>query len=226
MLTPLFLLLTISAYWGAKWCYQKTKKSYLTPLLIAPLVIIAVLFLFQIEYTTYHQGAQWLTKILQPATVALAIPLYRYFPILKKHLPAIVLSVSLGSILSIFVSFSMASLVHLNKTLIPSILPYSITTPIAMSASEKLGGVPAITAVFVIMTGIFGMIFGPWVIRLFRLRSDIAKGILLGTSSHGSGTAKALELSPISGAVSSVCMVLAALLTFWLSPWVYLNLVN
>ncbi|KRG14078.1 LrgB family protein [Lederbergia galactosidilytica] len=226
MLTLLFLLLTISSYWGAKLCYKKTGKAFLTPLLIAPLVIIALLFLFQIEYKTYNQGAKWLTNMLQPATVALAIPLYRYFPIVKKHLPTIVLSVTLGSLLALFVSFSMASIVQLNKTLLTSILPYSITTPIAMDASEKLGGIPTVTAVFVIMTGIFGMIFGPWVIRLFRLKSDIAKGILLGTSSHGSGTAKALELSPITGAVSSVCMVLAALVTFWLSPWIYLNLLS
>ncbi|MFO1442392.1 CidB/LrgB family autolysis modulator [Bacillus sp. Bva_UNVM-123] len=226
MLTLLCFILTVSTYWGAKWCYQKTKKVYLSPLLIAPLVIILILILFNINYETYNQGAKWLTIILQPATVALAIPLYRYYPVLKKYFREIFASVLLGSIIAIFVSFFLAKLVHLNQDLLASIIPFSITTPIAMEVSDKIGGIRTITAVFVIMTGIIGMVLGPWIIRLFQFKNDITKGVLLGTSSHGAGTSKALELGSMAGAVSSICMVLAGILTFWLLPWIYLHVLS
>ncbi|MGE8203511.1 CidB/LrgB family autolysis modulator [Heyndrickxia sp. NPDC080065] len=226
MLILFSLILTVSIYWGAKWCYRKTKKVYFSPLLVAPLLIILILTLFNLTYDSYNSGAQWLTKLLQPATVALAIPLYRFFPILKKYLSEILLSVLFGSLISIIASFSISGLLHLNKTLINSIIPYSITTPIAMGVSSKIGGVPTITAVFVIMTGIIGMILGPWIIRLFRFKSEIARGVLLGTSSHGAGTSKALELSHATGAISSVCMVLAAIMSFCISPWIYIHLLH
>lgn len=213
-------------YWLAKWGYRKTKKIYFSPLLIAPFMIIIVLSIFHIAYTSYNTGAKWLTDLLQPATVALAIPLYRFFPILKKYLSEILISVFLGSLMSILASFSISGLVHLNRTLVTSIIPYSITTPIAMGVSSKIGGVPTITAVFVIMTGIIGMILGPWIIRIFRFKSEIARGVLLGTSSHGAGTSKALELGSAAGAVSSVCMVLAAIMSFFISPWIYMYILH
>ncbi|GIN41682.1 LrgB family protein [Heyndrickxia oleronia] len=226
MLILLFLILTASIYWGAKWWYTKKKKVYFSPLLLAPILIIFVLALFHISYDSYNSGAKWLTKLLQPATVALAIPLYRYYPILKKYLREILFSVLLGCMMSILASFSISWLVQLNKTLVTSIIPYSITTPIAMGVSSKIGGVPTITAVFVIMTGIIGMILGPWIIRIFGFKSEIARGVLLGTSSHGAGTSKALELSSATGAVSSVCMVLAAITSFCISPWIYMHILH
>ncbi|MGE6256487.1 LrgB family protein [Heyndrickxia sporothermodurans] len=226
MVILLYFILTISLYWGAKWGYQKTKRVYFSPLLIAPCLIIIVLTIFHVSYASYNDGAKWLTKLLQPATVALAIPLYRFFPILKKYLSEILFSVFFGSMMSILAAFSISGLVHLNKSLITSILPYSITTPIAMGVSSKIGGVPTITAVFVIMTGIIGMILGPWIIRLFRFKSEIARGVLLGTSSHGAGTSKALEISHAAGAVSSVCMVLAAIISFCFSPWIYTHFLH
>lgn len=226
MLILLFLILTASIYWAAKWWYTKKKKVYFSPLLLAPILIIFVLALFHISYDSYNSGAKWLTKLLQPATVALAIPLYRYYPILKKYLREILFSVLLGCMMSILASFSISWLVQLNKTLVTSIIPYSITTPIAMGVSSKIGGVPTITAVFVIMTGIIGMILGPWIIRIFGFKSEIARGVLLGTSSHGAGTSKALELSSATGAVSSVCMVLAAITSFCISPWIYMHILH
>ncbi|MEB6550952.1 LrgB family protein [Heyndrickxia sporothermodurans] len=226
MLTLMYILLTVSIYWLAKWGYSKTKKIYCSPLLVAPFLIILMLVFFHITYDSYNHGAVWLTKLLQPATVALAIPLYRFYPILKKYLSEILFSVFFGSIMSILASYTISGIIHLNKTLSISIIPYSITTPIAMGVSTKIGGIPTITAVFVIITGIIGMILGPWMIRLFRFKSEIARGVLLGTSSHGAGTSKALELSHATGAVSSVCMVLAAIMSFCLSPWIYQHLLH
>ena len=177
----------------------KKKKVYFSPLLLAPILIIFVLALFHISYDSYNSGAKWLTKLLQPATVALAIPLYRYYPILKKYLREILFSVLLGCMMSILASFSISWLVQLNKTLVTSIIPYSITTPIAMGVSSKIGGVPTITAVFVIMTGIIGMILGPWIIRIFGFKSEIARGVLLGTSSHGAGPRRHWSLAVQQG---------------------------
>jgi predicted murein hydrolase (TIGR00659 family) len=218
MIGSLSLLLTIGIYWGAKWCYQHAKKIYLTPLLVAPILIVITLLLCNISYNKYEDGGKWLTDLLQPATIAFAIPLYKFYPVLKKHLTEILLSVFIGSTISVLASALIAGSLHLNKSLIHSIIPYSITTPIAMGVSSKIGGIPTITAIFVIITGVTGMILGPIIIRIFKFRSDVAFGVLLGTSSHGAGTSKALELSSSAGAISSVCMILAALISFFVSP--------
>jgi len=214
----LCLLLTIGIYWGAKWCYKHLKKIYLTPLLIAPILIVAILLFCNVSYSGYEDGGKWLTELLQPATIAFAIPLYKFYPVLKKHFSEILLSVLTGSLISVIASAFMAGFLHLNKSLIHSIIPYSITTPIAMGVSSKIGGIPTITAIFVIITGVTGMILGPMIIRIFKFRSDVAHGVLLGTSSHGAGTSKALELSSSAGAISSVSMILAALMSFFISP--------
>jgi predicted murein hydrolase (TIGR00659 family) len=212
------IIVTIAVYLGSKWCYKRTGKVYLTPLLVAPIILIAILAFTHIPYSTYNGGAKVLTSLLQPATVAFAIPLYKFFPVLKKHAREILSGVVLGSFMSIFSAACLAVLFGLNSSLLRSIMPYSVTTPIAMGVSQKIGGIPTITAVFVIITGILGSIIGPFIIRLFRINSEIARGVLLGTSSHGAGTSKALEMSSISGAISSVCMVLAAIISFCASP--------
>ncbi|MGV3464406.1 MAG: LrgB family protein [Heyndrickxia sp.] len=214
----LCLLLTIGIYWGAKWCYKHLKKIYLTPLLIAPILIVVILLLCNVSYRGYEGGGKFLTELLQPATIAFAIPLYKFYPVLKKHFSEILLSVLTGSLISVIASALMAGFLHLNKSLIHSIIPYSITTPIAMGVSSKIGGIPTITAIFVIITGVTGMILGPMIIRLFKFKSDVAHGVLLGTSSHGAGTSKALEISSSAGAISSVSMILAALMSFFISP--------
>jgi len=219
MVGLLCLLLTIGIYWGAKWCYQHMRKIYLTPLLIAPILIVTILLLCNVSYSNYQGGGKWLTDLLKPATIAFAIPLYKFFPVLKKHFSEILLSVLTGSLISVIASAFMAGFLHLNKSLIHSIIPYSITTPIAMGVSSKIGGIPTVTAIFVIITGVTGMILGPIIIRLFRFRSDVAHGVLLGTSSHGAGTSKALEISSSAGAISSVSMILAALMSFFISPF-------
>jgi predicted murein hydrolase (TIGR00659 family) len=212
------IIATIAVYAGSKWCYKRTGKAFLTPLLIAPLILIVVLACTHISYSTYNGGAKVLTSLLQPATVAFAIPLYKFYPVLKKHVREILSGVVVGSFMSIFSAACLAVLFGFNASLLHSIMPYSVTTPIAMGVSQKIGGIPTVTAVFVIITGILGTIIGPLIIRIFRINSEIARGVLLGTSSHGAGTSKALEMSSISGAISSVCMVLAAIISFCASP--------
>ncbi|MCM3592311.1 CidB/LrgB family autolysis modulator [Brevibacillus borstelensis] len=219
MIAFLSLILTIVLYWGAKRCYRLKPKVYLSPLLTAPLLIVALLVWTDTPYDSYQAGAKWLSDMLEPATIAFAVPLYKYFHILKKHAAEIIVSVLSGSVAAIVSSLFIARLLHLNMQIVDSLIPRSVTTPIAMGVSASIGGVPAITAVFVIMTGLLGSVIGPMVIRLLRIENDIARGVLLGTAAHGAGTSKAFEFSPITGTISSLSMILAALMTLGVAPW-------
>lgn len=215
----LSLLFTISVYVTAKWIYRHKSKLYLSPLIVTPLLISLCLLWWKIPYDSYNSGAKWLTAMLQPATIAFAIPLYKYYKTLKKHAVAIVVSVCCGSVFAIISSGLLARSFHLNTQLVESMIPRSVTTPIAMDVSSSLGGIPTMTAVFVILTGILGTIIGPLVIRLFRIKNDIARGVLLGTSAHGAGTSKAFELSSLAGTISSISMILAGVFTLFVAPW-------
>ncbi|MGX9290855.1 CidB/LrgB family autolysis modulator [Bacillus sp. A015] len=214
----LFLILTVLLYLGSKAVYKRHPKVYVSPLLVTPLVLVALLLIVNIPYDAYNQGGKWLTNMLQPATVAFAIPLYKYFHILKKHAVEIILNVACGSVIAILSTAFIAKLFHLDTSLIESLVPRSVTTPVAMSVSEMIGGMPSVTAVFVILTALFGSIIGPMVIRYFRIDNDIAMGVLLGTGAHGAGTSKAFELSSVSGTISSVSMIISAIITLCAAP--------
>lgn len=206
-------LLTVGLYWGGKWYYQKQPKVYWSPLLTTPILVIVILLSTNISYESYYSGGKWLSFMLQPATIAFAIPLYKYFPIFKKYAREIILSVLLGSIVAVISSMFLAKAFHLNQQITESLLPRSVTTPIAIDIAKIIGGVPAITAVFVIITGILGTIIGPAIIRWLRIDNEIAQGILFGTGAHAAGTAKAFEFSPITGTISSLSMIIAAFFT-------------
>lgn len=212
------LIVTIVVYVLSKQLYRTHPRVYLSPLLITPLTIVIGLILCQIPYETYHSGGKWLSFVLQPATVAFAIPLYKYFDVLKKHALEILASVLTGSIVAIFSSAILAKWMHLDSELVTSLIPRSVTTPIAMNISEMIGGVPNITAVFVIMTGLLGVTLGPLVVKLFRIQGEVARGVLFGTSAHGTGTTKAFEFSSLTGTISSISMILAALFTLVAAP--------
>ncbi|MFB5266868.1 LrgB family protein [Paenibacillus enshidis] len=214
----LCLILTVAIYVLAKRMYRKLPKVYLSPLLITPVVIILILMLSGVSYSTYNEGGHWLSLLLQPATVAFAVPLHRYYPVLKKHSGEIVASVLSGSLISVVSSLLLARWLHLDESLMNSIIPRSITTPIAMNISQTIGGNPTITAVFVILTGLSGLFVGPLTMRLFRFENEIARGVLFGTAAHGTGTSKAFELSSLTGTISSISMVLAAVFTLASAP--------
>lgn len=220
MLALCSLILTVGLYFGAKWCYARKPKVYLSPLLTTPLLIVAVLLCTGISYEAYNTGAQWLSDMLQPATIAFAVPLYKYFNILKKHATEIIVSVLSGSLVAILSSLAIAKGLHLQQQIVDSLVPRSVTTPIAMGVSESIGGVPTITAVFVIMTGLLGAVIGPVIIRMLRIENEIAQGVLLGTAAHGAGTSKAFECSAVAGTISSLSMILAALVTLCVTPWI------
>lgn len=213
-----YLTATLVIYYAAKWVYRKYPRVYLSPLLVTPVILVAVLLSTHSTYAEYNQGGAWLSRLLQPATVAFAVPLYKNLQTLKKHAGEIVASVLFGSIMAMTSSALLARLMHLNGELASSLVPRSVTTPIAMNVSQMIGGVPTITAVFVIMTGLLGAMMGPSVVKLLRIEGDIARGVLFGTSAHGTGTSKAFELNPLTGTISSISMILAALFTLLGAP--------
>ena len=206
-------LFTIFVYLIAKRLYRFKRTLLFSPLLFTPIVLVIVLLCTHTSYDTYNAGGKWLAYMLQPATIAFAVPLYKYYPLLKKHAAQILISVVAGSAVAVVSSALLALLLHVDHQVLYSLLPRSITTPIAMNVSEMIGGVPSITAVLVLITGLLGSVIGPYIISYLRISDDIARGVLLGTSAHGAGTSKAFELSPISGTVSSISMILAALVT-------------
>lgn len=214
----LYIVATLTIYAISKKIYQRYPKVYLSPLLITPVMLILILMTRGISFEDYNTGGQWLSKMLQPATIAFAIPLYKYYDVLKKHAVVILVSVLTGSITAIVSSALIAELLKLDASMVNSLIPRSVTTPIAMNISQIIGGVPNITAVFVIITGLLGTMLGPMIVKWFRIESEVARGVLLGTGAHGTGTSKAFEFSSLTGTISSISMIVSALLTLGIAP--------
>lgn len=221
MIIPVLCLLgTLIIYISSKRFYRHFPKVFFTPVILTPVLVIALLTLTDIPYPTYRAGTQYLGDMIGPATVALAVPLYKNRHVMKKHALSILLSVLTGSTVAIVTSAWIAKKLDLNLQIIDSMVPRSATTPIAVVVSEFIGGIPSITAVFVLATGVLGMVLGPVVIRFFRFKNDVSHGVLLGTSAHAVGTTKAFELSNVSGSISTVAMILTAFFTLCTAPWI------
>jgi predicted murein hydrolase (TIGR00659 family) len=218
MLAMVCLVLTLLIYWVSKRIYRHVPKFYLTPLLLTPIALIFIVECFNIPYDTYNKDVKWLSDMIGPATIALAVPLYKNSHVLRKHAVTIGVSVGFGAVAAILTSAWMSQWLHLNVKITDSLAPRSATTPIAMAVSDTLGGIPNITAVFVLLTGLLGMIVGPLVIKAFKITNDIARGVLFGTSAHTAGTSKAFEFGPVSGTTSSIAMILTAFITLCTAP--------
>ncbi len=193
--------------------FIKKKISVLNPLLISIIFVIAVIKIFNIDYETYNSSAKYISYLLTPATVCLAIPLYRQIEILKKHFKEVFIGILAGVIASMGSILLMAYLFGLTHEQYVTLLPKSITTAIGMGVSEELGGIQTITVAVIIITGVLGNIIAQGVLKLFRIKEPIAKGLAIGTSSHAIGTTKALEMGEIEGAMSSLSVAVAGLMT-------------
>lgn len=207
------VLVSLLSYEAGLFLKRKTGFAIVNPLLISIIVVIAVLFLFDIDYDTYDAGASWLSYLLTPATVCLAVPLYKQIHLLKQYAFAIGTAVTAGTLTSLLGVLLLSLVFRLNHTMYVTLLPKSITTAIGMGMSEELGGDVTISVAVIVVTGVLGNVIGEWVFRLFHIRNRIAKGLALGTSSHAIGTSKAMELGEIEGAMSSLSIVTAGLLT-------------
>jgi predicted murein hydrolase (TIGR00659 family) len=209
---------TLFIYWTAKRIYRAYPRVYLTPLLTTPVAVILMILCLGIPYDTYSFGDKWITDMIGPATVALAVPLHKNFAVFKKHAAVILTSVCTGAVLAFLTSAWLAQWLHLSPTIMESLAPRAATTPIAMAVSKSIGGIPNITAVFVMVTGLTGMILGPLVVKALRINNDIARGVLLGTSSHNAGTSKAFEFGSVTGTISSIAMIVTAFVTLCAAP--------
>ena len=192
---------------------RKFKLAILNPLLIATICVMAVLTLLKVDYTHYNEGARYISYLLTPATVCLAVPLYQQLELLRKNLKAVAGGITAGVLASLASVFVLAKLFSLTHEQYVTLLPKSITTAIGMGVSEELGGITTITVAVIIITGILGNVIAEFVCRLFRIEEPIAKGLALGTASHAIGTAKAMELGEVEGAMSSLAIAVAGLMT-------------
>jgi predicted murein hydrolase (TIGR00659 family) len=215
----LHLTLTLVAYQAGRWVYQKGKLNpLLNPVLLAVCLLVAALTLTRTSYPTYFAGAQFVHFLLGPATVALAIPLYRQFDRVKRSALAILTSIITGSLTASLTAVALVRLLGGSWSTAISIAPKSVTAPVAMGISEQLGGLPSLTAVMVILTGIIGAMLGPPLLNLLGVRDWAARGLAIGTASHGIGTARALQVNEIAGAFSGLAMGLNAVATAVLLP--------
>lgn len=206
-------VISLAAYEGGLLLKKKFKLAILNPLLIGTVCIMAVLSLLKIEYRHYMEGAKYISYLLTPATVCLAVPLYRQLGLLRQNLKAVAGGIASGVLASLLSVFLLAKLFGLSHEQYVTLLPKSITTAIGLGISEELGGITTITVAVIIVTGILGNIISEFIYRIFHIEEPVAKGLALGTASHAIGTARAMEMGEIEGAMSSLAIAVAGLVT-------------
>lgn len=192
---------------------KKCKLAIFNPLLIAIIFVVVFLLVFKVDYDSYYSGAKHLSYLLTPATVCLAIPLYQQLELLKNNIRAILVGIVSGVLTSMTSVLVLCIIFGLNHEQYVTLLPKSITTAIGMGVSEEFGGIVTITVAVIIITGVFGNIFAEVICKCFRITEPVARGIAVGTSSHAVGTAKAMEMGEVEGAMSSLSIAVAGLLT-------------
>lgn len=218
--TEVFLLtLVMGAFLLGVYLYKRTKISLIQPLLIAMLIIIPFLKITGIDYQTFYQKTQILNFMLGPSVVALGYVLYEQIENIKGNVISILTAVFVGSIVGILSVVLIAKALGADKMLVASLAPKSVTTPIAISLAEKDGGVPALAAAFVVICGIFGGLVGPVILRRIGIKSKIAKGLAMGSASHALGTARAMEMGALEGAISGLAIGIMGIMTALLIPF-------
>lgn len=213
-------LVTIGFYWLAKQVYRRWPHWWLMPLAVAPVLVAAAVLSIHATYQEYIRGTKWLVLLLGPATVAFAIPIYEQRVLIRQHWPVLLIGMLVGSLTAIVSSWALATLVGLDHVLVLSLLPRSISTPFAMEVSGDIGGVPDLTAVFVVVTGIAGAVIGDMILTRVPIASALARGALFGVGAHGAGTARAQQIGETEGAVAGLVMVLVGLLNVVATPLV------
>ena len=210
--------LTLIAFLAGQKLQKKFRSPILNPILVSVILVLIFLALTGLPVADYKAGMGTLSWLLTPATICLAVPMYEQFQILKKNLPMILAGVAAGAVSCLIMVAGFGILMHFETILTVSLMPKSITTAIGVALSEMMGGMPGVTTAAIVFTGIFASIMGPAFCRLFRLTDEVARGVAFGTAGHVIGTSKANELSPLTGAVSSLSLVVAGLLTAVVLP--------
>ncbi|MDD2971416.1 MAG: LrgB family protein [Lachnospiraceae bacterium] len=217
--------ISVFAYWIGCFCKKKWNYPVLNPLLISMLLIIPVLLIFHIDYETYDYGAKYITYFLTPATVCLAVPLYRQVQVLKENITAVIAGTVCGCLAHAGIIVGVAILLKVDQPLVYSFLPKSVTTPIALGICNEIQGISAITVIGVVVAGITGAVLGPTILKLIGVTEPAAQGLALGTASHAVGTSKAIEMGEVQAAMSSLAIVVTGIMTVILVP-VVVNLLS
>ena len=205
--------ISLAGYAVGLWLKKKIRKPFANPLLISILLVMGALAVLKIDYDAYNESAKYLSYLLTPATVCLAIPLYQQLELLKKHWKAVIGGLTAGVASSLVSVWGLSVLFRLTHEQYVSLLPKSITTAIGMGVSEELGGIVTLTVASIILTGVLGAVIGEAVCRLFRIKNRVAVGLAFGSAAHAVGTSRALEIGEIEGAMSSLAIAVSGLIT-------------
>ena len=222
LLSSTFFGVSISllTYFFGMFLRKKFDYAIVNPLLISAILTIAFLLVFDVDYATYNQGAQYLSVFLTPATICLAVPLYRQLQVLKQNIVTVIVPISCGVIAHAITLISLSKLFDVEEILTLSLLSKSVTTPIAVGICHELNGIEVVTIMGVMIAGIIGAVFGPIVCNLLKIKEPIAQGLGIGSASHAIGTSKALEMGELQGAMSSLAIVVTAILNVIVVPFV------
>ena len=224
--TPLFgIALSLLAFDIGCFVHKKAKLPIFNPIIVSTSIIILFLLKFDISIEDYNRGADFISFLLGPATIVLAVPLYKQLHLLKANSVAIISGITVGCMTSIVSVAALSNIMGLDSIIGLSVVPKAITTPIGIELSKQIGGIPALTVVTIILVGNIGYAIAPLVCRLFGIKDKVAVGVSIGTSSHALGTTKAMELGEIEGAMSGLSIGLAGILTVLLVP-ILLKLVD
>lgn len=215
------LPLTLVVFFAARKLAARFKMPLLNPLLVAMVVIIPFLLITGIPYENYFQGSKILNDLLQPAVVALAFPLYEQLHQIRARWKSIITICFIGSVVAMVTGSVIALMMGATPEIAASVLPKSVTTPIAMAVGGSIGGIPAISAVCVIFVGVLGAVFGHTLLNLMRIKTKSARGLAMGTASHALGTARCSELDYQEGAFSSLALVICGIITSLLAPFLF-----
>ncbi|NWJ22886.1 LrgB family protein [Rhizobium sp. RM] len=209
---------TIVLYYVSKRIYGRWPKPYLSPLLLAPLFLILIALAMNTGYAEYIHATHWLMLLLGPVTVAFAIPIYEQRAMIRRYWPVLAFGVTVGSTTAMVTAWALASLLSIDGALRLSLLPRSISTPFAMTISQDIGGVPDLTAVFVVLTGVLGAALGETLLRYLPLKSSLARGALFGMGAHGAGVARAHQIGQEEGSIAGLVMVIVGLVNVLVAP--------
>ena len=212
------VLLTLAAFRIGQLCQQRWKKPIFNPTLIGMILVVAFVLATGMNPDVYTAGMKKISWLMTPATICLAIPMYEQFQVLKKSLKAVLAGVCAGTLSCMLMIVAVSLLLKFDRSILISLMPKSVTTAIGMSLSEMFGGMGGVTVAAIIITGIGGNMMGPMLCKLFGITDEVAQGVAFGTAAHVIGTAKANELSQLTGAASSLSLVVAGLLTAVFMP--------
>ncbi|MFQ9997983.1 MAG: LrgB family protein [Anaerococcus obesiensis] len=212
------IVLSFAAYEIGKWINKKLKTPIANPLLIAILLIIGFLSITGIDYEYYKKGGDFIAFFIGPATVAMVLDLYANLDTLKKNILPILVGVGFGTIFSFVLAIFLSKIFQIDKNLVASLIPQSITTAIAISLSEEYQGIIGLTAIVVVIRGVSGAVFAPIVMKIFRIKDPVAQGVAIGTSSHAVGTSQARLMGEIQGAMSGLSIAIAGITAVIIMP--------